>query len=516
MSAPRRLGPLATASALALGIAAAAVAGSGGLDPTFGVNGRVSLSPFVESYASSIAVQPDGKLVLAGTADDEAPPPPPPPAPEGLRSSNPDFLAVRLMPNGSIDQTFGAGGAVRTPVVAGAQPWEGASAVAVGADGSIAVAGFAATATGTDLAIVRYTSSGALDPTFSGDGIRTLDLGQSDGANGVSVQPDGKLVVVGRGASGFTVLRLLANGQLDPSFASGGVATSTLADPSLEDEASAVLLRGDKIVVGGTADTTNPSRSRIAVVRYLANGRLDQSFGTGGIVIAQGQGDRAWALAAAPEGKIVVVGRNGASQYRVVRLLADGRLDHSFGGSGVVETRFEGLAANALGVAVQADGKIVAAGTGLSYNESAFTAARYRDDGELDPSFGSGGKAVYDLPTIRLWGAGMAIQRSLDPQAAGRLVIAGQTFEGTADHIVALGIDLGELEAPPPPIRCVVPRVVRLTIAKARRKIRRANCSVGRVRRVKARRLRGIVIRQSPRAGRRLRRGARVNLVVGR
>ena len=147
MSPSRRLGPVATASALALGVAAAAVAGSGGLDPTFGVNGRVSLSPFVESYASSIAVQPDGKLVLAGTADDEAPPPPPPPAPEGLRLSNPDFLAVRLMPNGSFDQTFGAGGAVRTPVVAGAQPWEGARAVAVGADGSIVAAGFAATVT---------------------------------------------------------------------------------------------------------------------------------------------------------------------------------------------------------------------------------------------------------------------------------------------------------------------------------------------------------------------------------
>ena len=95
MSAPRRLGPLATASALALGITAAAVAGSGGLDPTFGVNGRVSLSPFVESYASSIAIQADGKLVLAGTADDEAPPPPPPPAPDGLCVSNPDFLAAR-------------------------------------------------------------------------------------------------------------------------------------------------------------------------------------------------------------------------------------------------------------------------------------------------------------------------------------------------------------------------------------------------------------------------------------
>src|SRR4051812_20747107 len=509
-------GPLTAAAVSGLLLVAAAVASPGALDPTFGANGRVTVSPFVESYASAIAVHADGKLVLAGAADDEAPPPPPPPAPGRPLSSNPDFLTLRLMPDGAVDQTFGLAGAARTTVAAGAQPWEGARAVAVGPDGSIVVAGFAATATGTDLAIVRSTSSGALDPTFSGDGIRTLDLGQVDGANGVAVQPDGKVVVVGTGASGFTVFRLLSDGQLDPAFASGGVATTTLADPSLEDEASAVLLRGGKIVVAGTADTANPSRSRIAVARYLADGRLDQGFGTGGIAIVQSEsGDRAWALAGAPGGKLVVAGRDGASQYRVARLLADGRLDHSFGGSGYVGTRFERLAANALGVAVQADGKVVAAGTGLSYNESAFTAARYRDDGALDPSFGSGGKAVFDLPTIRLWGAGMVIQPSSDPQAAGRLVIAGPTFEGTADHIVALGIDLGELEVLPPPIRCVVPRVVRLTMAKARRKIRRASCSVGRVRRVKARRHRGIVISQSPRSGRRLARGARVNLVVG-
>jgi len=513
-----RLGPLATAGALALAIAAAAVAAPGDLDPAFGTNGRVSFSPFVESGASSIAVQPDGKLVLAGTADDQAPPPPPPPAPDALLSSNPDFLTVRLMPDGSVDQSFGSGGAVRTTIASGAEPWEGARTVAVGPDGSLVVAGFAAGGGGTDLAIVRYTPAGARDPTFAGDGVQTLDFGHTDGANGVAVQPDGKVVVVGTGPTGFTVIRLQANGQLDAGFANNGVATTNVGNPSLEDEATAVLLRAGKIVVAGTADVTNPSASSFALVRYLSNGQLDQTFGTDGKVVARGEyGDRVFALAGAPGDKIVVAGDDGTGQFRVDRFLAGGRLDDTFGGTGSVATPFQPLAAAALGVGVQADGKIVAAGTGLNYARSTFTAARYRDDGSLDPSFGAAGKGVFDLPLIRFWGAGMVIQPGSDPQAAGRLVVAGQTFEGSADRIVALGIDLGELEALPPPIRCVVPRVVRLTIAKARRKIRRSNCSVGRVRRVKKpRRFRGIVVKQSPQAGRRLARGARINLLVGR
>ena len=208
-----RVGPLAAVVAFALVIVAVAVGAPGDLDPTFGVNGRVTLSPFVESYAASIAVQPDGKLVLAGAADDEAPPPPPPPAPGGPHSSNQDFLAIRLTPNGNLDPAFGSGGFTRTPIDSEGLPAsDGARAVAFGADGSIILAGLTVVGNGTDFAFARYTPSGALDPTFSGDGIQTLDVGGYDGADGVAVQPDGKVVAVGPGGSGFTVVRLLTNG----------------------------------------------------------------------------------------------------------------------------------------------------------------------------------------------------------------------------------------------------------------------------------------------------------------
>src|SRR6188508_712768 len=116
MQALLRIGPLGVAFAFALVLALAALAAPGDLDPTFGTNGRVILSPGVSSFATAAAVQPDGKILLGGAVNDFEPPPPPPPAPGGwLRASSSDFLAVRLNPDGSLDPSFG-GGAVRTSI----------------------------------------------------------------------------------------------------------------------------------------------------------------------------------------------------------------------------------------------------------------------------------------------------------------------------------------------------------------------------------------------------------------
>lgn len=511
-----RIGPLAAAAVSALVVAVVAFAAPGDVDPTFGVNGRVALSPFVESYATSIAVQPDGKLVLAGTADDVAPPPPPPPSPGRPFFSDPDFLAVRLTPNGGVDSGFGSNGVVRTPIGTGGPVSDGARTVAVGPDGSIVLAGFTVVPGGTDLAFARYTSSGALDSSFSGDGIQTVDIGSIDGVNGVLVEGDGAIVAVGTGGSGLTLVRLRRNGQLDPSFGNGGIVNTPVGDPGLQDEAAAVVERSGAITVAGTADVSFDFPDFVVARYFTRNGRLDPGFGSGGIAVTRRSGHgRALAIVLAPGGGIVVGGL-GDGGYRVARFLRDGTLDRTFGGSGVVGTGFRGLFAAALGVGVQADGKIVAAGTGSSSAGSGFTAARYNVDGTLDSSFGAGGKSVYTLPEIRNWGAGSALQASSDPGAAGRLVIAGQYSEAGADHMAAVGVDLGPLAPSQRIVRCRVPRVIALRLATARKKLRRANCSVGRVSRARSRRARGRVIRQRPRPGAVRARGARVSLVVSR
>ncbi len=526
MQALSRIGPLGAASGLALVLTLTALAAPGDLDPTFGVNGRVILSPGIESYATAAAVQPDGKILLAGLVDDQEPPPPPPPAPYTLRVSNADFLAVRLNADGSLDSSF-AGGAVRTPIDLGNSRYDRAWAVAAGPGGTVVLGGDATTPGGTsDFAFVRHTSSGALDTTFSGDGIQTVDVGPFDSVAGVVVQPDGKVIAVGRAGAGFTIVRLLTDGSLDPAFGSGGIVDASLGNPSLRDEASAVALLADgRILVAGTADYDYPFPTDFALARYLPTGQLDQSFGLNGIVVTESAGEQvARALALTPNGGIVVAG-SGERAFRLARYGPNGALDSTFGTAGIVSTPIGSLYADARSVKVQADGKVIAGGTTRDAFPSIWdelAVARYNVDGTLDASFGNGGKRRSDLLAGHDLGWALAVQPgSALGRSTDRLVQAGRGSDGDgqAEHVLAIGIELGPLAPPPPPappVRCRVPRAVHLRLAKARTTIRRAQCSVGRIRRVRARRFQGIVVGQSPPTGRRLRRGARVNLVIGR
>jgi uncharacterized delta-60 repeat protein len=339
------------------------------------------VSPYVENAGVAAALQPDGKILLAGWADDLEPPPPPPPGPFGLRISSADFLAARLMPNGSLDPSFGSGGTVRTPIDLGNSTGDFAWAVAPGPGGTVVLAGNAVTPDGgLDFAFVRYTSTGALDTSFSGDGVQIVDDGRFDYVRGVAVQRDGRIVGVGRGSGdGFAVIRLLANGARDTSFGARGIVNTVIGDPTIQDEATAVLLVDGKIVVAGIAEWQNPSRTAFAVVRYLSSGQLDRSFGAGGIAVGRGFYDqRAWALAAAPGGKIVVAGQS-SGDFRVARYLSTGALDRTFGGRGFAITSFDGFYAQGRGVAVQADGKIAVGGQALTGppNSDELAVARY-------------------------------------------------------------------------------------------------------------------------------------------
>jgi len=516
MLARRWRGASAVAAGTMCVLTGLAGAASGDLDPTFGDRGLVVLSPAVDSYALAAALQADGKLVLAGVADDVLPPPPPPSLP---RPPNRDFLSIRLTRDGRLDHTYGSGGVVRTPISPGFAA-DGARAVAVGPDRRIVVAGFTEAGVGLDFAFARFTAAGDLDRSFSGDGIQTVDVGEIDGATGVAVQPDGKIVAAGQGGSGFTLVRLQRNGQLDRSFGNRGVVDTSLGDPRVRDDASAVVLRSGKFVVAGTADLSNVNRNDFAATRYLANGRLDRSFGTGGKVVLRGSSqERAWALALAPEGKFVVAGNDGTGKFRLVRLHWNGKLDRSFGAGGVASTSFGRVWAMPRALALQRDGRIVVGGLALGPSsqgtDDAFAFARYNANGTADPTFGAGGTATYDALGGRVWGAGAVIQPSAISGRAGRFVLAGQAHDRATDHVIALGLDLGALTRLPLP-GCRVPRVVGLRLAAAKPRIRRANCSVARVRRVPSGRPRGRVLRQRPSPGTELPRGTPVHLVVSR
>jgi uncharacterized delta-60 repeat protein len=287
------------------------------------------------------------------------------------------FPALPTAARGDLDATFGSGGKVTTDFGASEVGW----AVAVQRDKKVVVAGHRWDAGPHDFVLARYTANGALDRTFDGDGKVTTDFGGNDGASDVAVQRDGKIVAVGRASQDFALARYRRDGSLDPTFGVGGkVMTAFL--PGSNGVASAVLLRADgKIVVGGS------SASEFALARYLSDGALDPSFGNGGRVITpiSSANDHPFDLAVQSDGKLVAAGwsfQGGGPHIALARYNRDGSLDTSFDGDGIVVAPFRSAAAHLL---VQRDGKLLVAGLG--------ELIRFTADGSLDRSFGGDGRA---------------------------------------------------------------------------------------------------------------------------
>jgi len=231
-----------------------------------------------------------------------------------------------------------------------------------------------------------------LDLSFGAGGKVTTSFGSDDdGAAAALLQRDGKIVAAGIGDGAFALARYNANGSLDASFGSGGKVTTPIRSRS---GASAIVLQPDgKIVAAGRTFSGNDSR--FALARYDADGLLDSTFGSGGTVTtAFGPGYvSAHALALEPNGKIVAAGI-GSSDFALARYNPDGSLDAEFGDGGKVRTAFdsEGSDDRIEALVLQPDGRIVAVGWTDSGENYDFALARYEVDGRPDPTFGRGGK----------------------------------------------------------------------------------------------------------------------------
>ncbi len=208
---------------------------------------------------------------------------------------------------GSLDPGFGTGGRVL------ANTDQGASAMAIQADGKIVIAGSGNSDLKMfNLALLRYNPDGSLDPSFGKGGIVLTGLGRDpEGADALVIQPDGKYVVAGRssimpGRSTLALLRFNTDGSLDQAFGNGGKAVYELTD---SDAAAGVAIQADgKIVVVGNIFQPIPAAGFL-VVRYNRDGSLDSTFGSGGKVItAVGVHDTVSALAIQSDGKVVVAG----------------------------------------------------------------------------------------------------------------------------------------------------------------------------------------------------------------
>ena len=335
-------------------------AAPGDLDPTFGGGGKVITDFGGDDTLFTLALQPDGKTVVAGSSFVYG---------SGTGGS---FALARYNVDGSLDATFGTGGKVITDFRSNGT--DVAHALAIQPDGKIVAAGVVPH--GLDFGLARYNVDVSLDATFGTGGKVISSSANYDTLSAAVLQSDGKIVVAGsRGyypaARDFVLARYNTDGSLDASFGSGGEVTTDFGNHT-DDQASAMALQPDgKILVGGG------SGGRFALARYNPDGTLDPTFGTEGTVItAFGGGESAAALALQPDGKIVVAGGPRSANFVLARYNPDGRLDLPFGTGGVVATGFGGSAqATALGL--QEDGKIVVAGRSFFASDTRFVLARY-------------------------------------------------------------------------------------------------------------------------------------------
>ncbi|HJS93022.1 MAG TPA: Calx-beta domain-containing protein [Solirubrobacteraceae bacterium] len=328
---------------------------AGNLDPGFGTGGIATTAlGGSNDKAFDAADDRDGGFVAVGRTDAAGP-------------TNTDFGVARYTADGQPNPAFPAGGFVKTDVAGRA---DGANAVAVQPDGKIVAAGFAQTSpVDFDFALVRYNPDGSLDTSFGGDGIVTTDLGsESDAANGVAIQPDGKIVAVGVTGENIGLARYLPDGALDLTF--GGTGT-VVSDLGFDDVANGVAITsGGTILVAGTRLGPHTNLDPF-VASYGPNGKLNLGFGEFGIADTDlsGGDDSGDDLVLDPGGGVVVVGSASSSTVRdmaLVRYNLDGTLDT------FLTTDFHG--AGDFGHAAQVDplGGIVAAGTIANGSENEF------------------------------------------------------------------------------------------------------------------------------------------------
>lgn len=351
----------------------------GSLDTSFGGDGRVTTDFGDSSEARAVAIQADGKIVVAGFARSEG-----------------DLIALaRYLPaDGSLDDTFDGDGMLRTNN--GSDRGED---VVIQPDGKIVVASRSLEfSTGVRFQAVRFLTNGDLDEDFGDFGFATQNV-QNAQVGGVALYPDGRVLLVGSINTGsgnqFALVRFEADGDVDGTFGSDGRTTTDFGGSS--SRIARVVLQPD-----GRAVVVGTSGGDLAVARYLLDGTLDTSFSEDGkqVVDFFGTFDEGADLALQPDGKVVAVGaieadsgsaRVGARaagvvlvsapDFGLVRLNRSGSLDNSFSGDGKVRTDFNSSSSDrAAGVALQADGRIVVAGASNASGTDDFAVARYLGD----------------------------------------------------------------------------------------------------------------------------------------
>lgn len=417
------------------------VAQPGNLDGDFDSDGRLTVDfDLKDDKVFGVAVQPDGKIIAAGYSN---------------IAGDHDFAMARFNTDGTYDATFGTGGKVTTSFSSGD---EQAFALLLQPDGRIILAGNMYNGT-YDFAMARYTSSGALDNTFSDDGILYTDIeNSSDLCRAAALQPDGKIILAGekygQTSPEFALIRYNSNGSVDNTFGTGGIVTTSFGSSPVSASVYALAVQPDgKIIAAGRTYVNGiNSYSSFALARYTANGTLDNTFSVDGKTstdLGDENTSQIYSIALQPDGKIVTAGYTQITGYNymaLARYKTDGTLDTGFDGDGKLTSDAFSYIGRARAVVLQTDGKIIAAGSAEPNSNEGFGMIRLNPNGTTDNTFGSGGTVFTDFNTT--YDDDIAYAAAIQPDL--KIVLAGMVYTGAYfDFAVARylsGLNLGALE----------------------------------------------------------------------
>lgn len=352
-----------------LSLLSCGVYADGELDPTFGGDGIVTVPIGTFSTARAVIALPNSKIMATGISDG-------------------NVATIRLLTNGTLDTTFNGTGIVTTDL--GSATDTGLS-IAIQSDDKIVVGGSTGTGVTALWVVIRYNTDGSLDTTFGTGGIVITPVtGVSVNiAGNVVIQPDGKIGVGGFSAitDDLYVVRYNTDGSLDTTFGVGGIATTLIAN--IQNQRGLVLQLDGSFVISAEANAPD----QLVMARYTNAGVLDGTFGSGGIVTAVLTEALIGGVAIqlSPSQKIVLGGSSGADpnnpDYTVIRYLPNGTLDTTFGSGGFVFTTMP-PPGRMTDITVQSDNRIIAAG-GAGVPAIAFGFARYLALGPCLPLVGS-------------------------------------------------------------------------------------------------------------------------------
>lgn len=364
----------------------------GTVDTNFGTNGYVMTQILPEtdlktSEARDVVIQTDGKILASGIYD---------------QYGRDAVALVRYNADGSLDLSFGENGIVRSYFVEN-EVVGGVTGLGLQSDGKIIVSGSANNATDYDVALMRFDVNGKVDSSFGINGRVLTPVGPShDYSTDMVILSDDKILLTGSTHNSLEidgiVIKYTPEGELDNSFGNGGIVITDFSGGA-DDFTTIAAQSNGKVVVAGYSNNTVTGKREFALAKYNSDGSLDASFDEDGMMTIGSFLGQILSIQLLNQNQILFVGgTSGGSKVALGRVNADGKLDNTFGTDGLLETNFlNSISDNSVKLLVQNDNKFIVIATTWQSGPYIMSGQRFNSDGSVDDTFGDVGAFFIDL-----------------------------------------------------------------------------------------------------------------------